>query len=132
MPAVDMPVDGEVAVDINVHMMPVPVTPPPGIPPGRPHDDADTKGEKRPRHIARRIVNIGRIGGIPPGAIDNARVVNWNVDHLGTRRFDADDLLFDHDFLLGRRLEMTRRMGFGAQGLDGIHDVFLLRHERIA
>jgi hypothetical protein len=66
---VDVPVNIGIAVDVNVDIPAVPVAPAPGIPPGRPQCYSGGKGKgRRGDPVPGRIIRIGGIGGIGPGA----------------------------------------------------------------
>src|SRR5262245_26343387 len=81
-----------VRVDVDVAVTPVAAAPERGA-----HGHADPKrqrgGRERCRRVPRRIVGIGRIGGIRPGAVDHRRIVGGHVHHLRIGRLDDDDLL---------------------------------------
>lgn len=135
--AVDVPVNVGIAVDVDVDIPTAPVATTPGIPPCRAQRDASGKGKCRRSHIPGGIIHIGWIGGIRPGAIHHCGVVRRDVHHLGIGRFDLDHgglclgLLDDHR-LLFRGLQVALRLRPGAESLDGIQHVLLLRQKRVA
>jgi hypothetical protein len=87
-------------------------------------------GARRNRRIVDRRVGVDR------RAVDDYRVVGRNIDDLRVRRLDDDDRLLLDDLRLDRlllgRLERPGPLGLLAHPLDGIHDVGLLREERVA
>src|SRR5262249_41805756 len=78
---------------------------------------------------------VWRIGGVGPCAIDDRRIVVRNVNRLRIGRLDHDVLLatltFLRDFLLRRRFELVVCIGLGAQPLDRVHHIGLLREHCI-
>jgi hypothetical protein len=146
--AVDVPVKIGIAVDVNVDIPAVPVASSPGIPPGRAQRDASGKGQCPCCHISVWIIRIGWIGWIGPCTIHHRRVVGWDVHHLRIGRLNPDHsgllrcrLLDDRGWrrgwlddhrLLFCGLQVALRLRLGAESLDGVHDVLLLRQKRVA
>jgi hypothetical protein len=145
---VDVSIEVGIAVDVDIHIAAAPVASTPGIPPCRAQRHAGGKGNRRRRRIPTVwIIRIGRIGWIGPCAIYHRRVVARDVHHLGIGRLNLDHgglrrrllddrgwrcgLLDDHR-LLFRRLQVALRLCPGAEALDGVHDVLLLRQKRVA
>src|SRR6476469_1542971 len=119
-----------VYVDVDISTVPVGVTP--CITPCRSHCDARTERYHRGSHIPWRVIVVRRIGRVWPGAINDGWIVGGNVNNLGIRRFNLDDLFLDNDFLFFVRFEMAGRLCLYPKALDGIQNFFLVRQESIA
>ena len=80
-------------------------------------------GPGRPAH--------GLVVGPPPAAIDERGIVIRDVDHVGIAvTHDDRAFLAHHPHVLGL-FQVARLVGPLAQGLDGVHDLFLLREEGV-
>ena len=135
--AVDVRIEIGIAVDVDVDITTVPVASTPGVAPCRAQRHTSGKGKCPRGHSSVGIIRIGRIGWIGPCTIHHSRIVRRDVHHLGIGRFDLDHgglrcgLLDDHR-LLFRGLQVALRLRLGAESLDGVHDVLLLRQKRVA
>ena len=124
-------------IDIDVAVAPVAaaapvIAPAPDRPartegqPGRDDAGADIG---RITKVVRRIVRVG------PSSIDSRRLVVRHVHRPRLGRLDDDHLLvflgLNSDFLLLRRDELLVVISLGAQPLDRIHHVRLLREEGV-
>ena len=84
--------------------------------------------------IARLWPIIGRIGRIGPRSVDDGWVVIRHIHRSGSVGAMATTCLppiTDGDALLLRRLQCVIGLRFGAQTLNGVHHVWLLRDDRI-
>ena len=143
LPVVDVGiVDVDRAVDVDVVAAPIHAAAPITTACG-PCADGDASGEcDAGRDGSARVVADGRgpvvrrIGRIRPRAVDNRRVVVRHVDRIRLGRFDDDNLLvllgLDRNLLLLGRGEFVLRLRAGAQPLDGVHHVGLLREHGVA
>ena len=131
---VDVDVVPLVDVDIDVVAMPVEMVPAPDAGrdcnAGAPEVAVDVRG-------AGIVPVVGRIVRIPPGAVDDGRLIDRDVDGLGRRRLDDVDGLcvrarLLHDLLLLVALEVACFVRLGAQELDLVHHLVLLGEKRIA
>src|SRR5439155_22172928 len=125
-------------IDIDVTVAPVaaaaPVVAPASDRPARTEGQTgrDDAGADRARitKVVRRIVRVG------PSSVDGRRLVVRHVHRPRLGRLDDDHLLvflgLNADFLLLRRDELLVVISLGAQPLDRIHHVRLLREYGIA
>ena len=126
--------------DIDVAVAPIDATTPIVAAGPAPERVAGAEGnsgrEEAGADIAGRRPVIRRIIGIRPIAIDDARVIIGNIDRIGIRWLDGDDLLVLHfrysDGLLFGRLQLVVGLSLGAQALDRVHHIGLLGNNRIA
>ena len=134
-------VDVRRTIDVDVVVAPAHVAAP--VAAGRPAAERNasaeckTGGESGAGVISRRRREVvGRVGRIRPLAIDHGGVVVGDVERFGLSRFDHDHLLvllgLDRNLLLLGGLQLLRRLSPGAQPLDRIHNVRLLRQHRVA
>ncbi len=125
-------------IDVDVAIAPVaaatPVIAPAPDRPGRAECDAGRNHSRtdigRIAPIVRRIFRIG------PAAVDGRRIIVRHVHRCGIGLLDHDDLLaflrLDADLLLLGGDQLLVVIGLGAQALDRIHHIGLLREKGVA
>ena len=132
---VHVPVEGDVAhrvpVPVDVDVVVVPVKPAPKvIADGDSEAQGDARDQARADDVAPWVPPV-RGDRPPPPPVDDGRVVDRDVDDLGVRRLDHDDLRLDQHLLAVIRAQVARLVGTAPELLDRVHDPVLLREHRI-
>jgi hypothetical protein len=130
---VDISIDIDITIDIDIDIMAAPAPGPPtpapdrsnGYGPPEPKPNADANCHTGPN----RGIHEGRICGIPPGSVDNNRIVTGHIDNFRICRFDFVDFAFDDHLLLGARLQIAGSISFRPQFLNRVHYIGLLSYE---
>ena len=130
-------VEAVVAVDIDVDVGAMPVA---IAPHGGPHREPDTERDgRRSVDISGRVVVVGRVHGVCPGAVDHCGVIGGDIDNLGIGGLNNDGLglaagglVLHGDRLLRVGLEVALGLGLLTQDLKGIHHALLVREKRVA
>jgi hypothetical protein len=96
---VDPFIDVNVPLDVNHDVVVMPVKAAPRVAPGNADSHPEAEGDDIPRNDCPPwIIVVWRVSRPPPPAIDNRRIVDRYVDHLGGGGFDDDGLgLWFHD-----------------------------------
>ncbi len=107
-------VDVVVAVDVDVDIASSPVEP---VPTPNFVRNGDAGSPEEPVDKARagiRVPIVGRVGRIPPRAVDDGGLVDRHVNIFGSRRLDDDvlDPRLRVDFLFDRLLPLRHRIAF--------------------
>ena len=141
--------DMRAAIDIDASAGPVdaaaaPIAPATPVSAGSPSPErvgsaeCETGRDHAGGNVARitPIVRVCRIVGVWPIAVDHLWFIIGNVEGVRHSRFDRNDLpvpllLHAYDLLLGR-LELFPVVSPRAHPLHAVHDVLLLRKERLA
>jgi hypothetical protein len=125
-------VDIDIPVDIYIYVMVGPTPRAPSRAPDRSHGYSS----KEPEHSDSNghpwengVISEGRIRRIPPGSVDNYRVVIGNIDNFRIYRRNLDTLTLDNHLLLRGSLEIAGGISFLPQSLNGVHDIVLLGQE---
>ena len=137
LPVVPDVVGPVVVVDVEVAVAPVasaaPVIAPASDGPARTEGET---GRDHARADIRRVTEvIGLIVRIGPGSVNRRRIVVRHVHRIGVGRLDDDRLLaflrLNNDLLLLGGDQLLVVIGLGAQALDRVHHVRLLREHGI-
>jgi hypothetical protein len=81
--SINVPIYVDIPIDVYIYFAMPPVAASPGIAPGSPSCHTDAKGKQScAGHVSGRIVIVGRIGRIPPDAINHCRIIGWDIDDL--------------------------------------------------
>jgi hypothetical protein len=128
-------------VDVDIAVAPITAAAP-VISARAPVSQSPTRAEREPgRNESGADISgippiIWRVLRIRPRAINDAGIVVWHVERFGVRWLNRDDLptllLPFGNRLLLVRAQLVVRIGFRPQALNGVHDIRLLREDRIA
>ena len=95
------------------------------------HADPERQ-QRRARHVTRRVIRHRRIGRIRPTTINNGRVITRHINDLRVGGLNDDrGAITTGNRLLRTGLERARLLGFGAQRLDRVHHIGLLRQHSV-
>ena len=117
-----------------IYLISGPIDVSPGISPGDSCGQSNTKGNNAGSgySITRWMIIVRGVSWIPPWAIHHSRVINWNIDDLGTCGFDHDCIFLHNYHLLVRCCEVTQSICFGSKVLNRVHHLLFLSEKGIS
>ncbi len=131
----DVIVDLHISVDVDYHVMTMPVKAAPRIAPSQTNRHAEAKADDTTRndHSPRMIV-VGPVHRPPPRAVNDHRIIHGHVNHLGSSGFDHDLLALrvHDDSLLARCPQVALGLGPLPELLDRCHDLLFLSQESVS